>query len=210
MSQNFYRRIGKRLVDLAIAIPALIVLSPLLAVTAFLVRIRLGSPVLFRQERPGYKGRRFRICKFRTMTDRYSPNGELLHDDLRLNSFGKFLRASSLDELPELWNVIVGEMSLVGPRPLRMEYLQLYSAEQSTRHDVMPGISGWAQVNGRNSVDWDERLKMDVWYTRNISFRLDLWILWKTISAVFGRQGISAEGCSTMPGFEGTQQKIAS
>ena len=210
MSQNFYYRIGKRLVDLAIAIPALIVLSPLLVVTAILVRIRLGSPVLFRQERPGFKGRRFRICKFRTMTDRYGPDGELLHDDLRLNSFGKFLRASSLDELPELWNVIVGEMSLVGPRPLRMEYLQLYSAEQSTRHDVMPGISGWAQVNGRNSVDWDERLKMDVWYTRNISLRLDLWILWKTISAVFGRKGISADGCSTMPSFEGTQQKIAS
>jgi sugar O-acyltransferase (sialic acid O-acetyltransferase NeuD family) len=204
MTTGFYRCYGKRLFDLVIAVPALLVFLPVLAGTAFLVRIFLGSPVLFRQERPGYRGRLFRICKFRTMTDARDANGNLLHDDLRLTRFGKFLRASSLDELPELWNVIIGQMSLVGPRPLKTRYLPLYSPRQARRHEAMPGVTGWAQVNGRNAVAWEQRFELDVWYVENVSFWLDLKILWMTVAAVFGRKGISAEGHSTMPDFEGT------
>jgi sugar O-acyltransferase (sialic acid O-acetyltransferase NeuD family) len=208
MSKGFYRNFGKRLFDLAVAIPVLILFSPVLAITAILVRIYLGSPVLFRQERPGRNGRLFKICKFRTMTDGRDANGNLLYDDLRLTRFGKFLRASSLDELPELWNVIIGQMSLVGPRPLKVRYLPMYSPEQARRHDVTPGITGWAQVNGRNAVGWEERFQLDVWYVDNLSFWLDLRILAMTVAAVFGRKGISAEGHVTMPDFEGTKQVI--
>lgn len=208
MSQGFYRKYGKRMLDLSIAIPALIVAAPILAVTAILVRIYLGSPVLFRQERPGRGGRLFRICKFRTMTDARDANGNLLYDDLRLTSFGKFLRASSLDELPELWNVLIGQMSLVGPRPLKVRYLPMYTPEQARRHDVTPGITGWAQVNGRNGLAWDERFKLDVWYTDHVSFWLDVSIFLKTFSAVFGRKGITAEGHVSMPDFEGTKKIV--
>lgn len=198
--------------DLAVAVPALILFAPVLAVTALLVRLFLGSPVLFRQERPGRNGRLFRICKFRSMTDACDSAGVLLSDDLRLTRFGRFLRSSSLDELPELWNVVIGQMSLVGPRPLKVRYLPLYSAEQARRHDVTPGITGWAQVNGRNAVAWDERFQLDVWYVENQSFRLDLQILIMTISAVFGRKGINAEGHASMPDFQGNefvQAKVA-
>ncbi len=208
MSKRFYRRFGKRLFDLSVAVPALIVFAPLLAVTAVLVRIFLGSPVLFRQERPGRGGKLFKICKFRSMTDARDANGALLYDDLRLTSFGKFLRASSLDELPELWNVLIGQMSLVGPRPLKVRYLPMYSSEQARRHDVTPGITGWAQVNGRNAVGWDERFQLDVWYVDNQSFWLDVQILWKTFAAVFGRKGITAEGHVSMPDFEGSKQVV--
>jgi sugar O-acyltransferase (sialic acid O-acetyltransferase NeuD family) len=208
MARGLYRNYGKRLFDLAVAVPALIVFSPLLAITALLVRIFLGSPVLFRQERPGRGGRLFRICKFRTMTDGRDASGNLLHDDQRLTSFGKFLRASSLDELPELWNVVTGQMSLIGPRPLKVRYLPMYSTEQSRRHDVTPGITGWAQVNGRNALGWEERFALDVWYVSHLSFWLDLSILWKTVAAVCGRKGISAEGHVTMPDFEGTKQIV--
>ena len=204
MTRGFYRNHGKRLFDLTIAVPALIVLSPVLAVTAVLVRIWLGSPVLFRQERPGLHGQRFFIRKFRSMTDERDADGNLLPDDRRLTKFGRFLRASSLDELPELWNVITGRMSLVGPRPLKVSYLKLYSPEQARRHDAVPGVTGWAQVNGRNAIGWEERFRLDVWYVEHCGLWLDVKTLWKTVAAVFGRRGISAEGHSTMPDFEGT------
>jgi sugar O-acyltransferase (sialic acid O-acetyltransferase NeuD family) len=204
MTHRFYRNYGKRLFDLIIAVPALILLSPVLLVTAGLVRVWLGAPVLFRQERPGLRGRRFFISKFRSMTDERDENGNLLPDEQRLTRFGRFLRSSSLDELPELWNVITGQMSLVGPRPLKVSYLDLYTPEQSRRHEAVPGITGWAQVNGRNAVAWDERFKLDVWYVENCSLWVDMKILWKTVAAVLGRRGISAEGHSTMPEFTGT------
>ncbi|HEY0983762.1 NeuD/PglB/VioB family sugar acetyltransferase [Schlesneria sp.] len=208
MSKGFYRRFGKRLFDLAVAVPALILLAPVMAMTALLVRVFLGSPVLFRQERPGRGGKLFKICKFRTMTDARDAQGALLSDDRRLTRFGKFLRSSSLDELPELWNVITGQMSLVGPRPLKVRYLPLYSAEQTRRHDVTPGITGWAQVNGRNLLGWDDRFQLDVWYVDNVSFWLDLKVLWKTVTAVFGQRGITAEGHASMPDFEGSKQIV--
>ena len=208
MSKGFYRSFGKRLFDLAVAIPALILFAPILALTSILVRIYLGAPLLFRQERPGRDGRLFKICKFRTMTDARDAAGNLLSDDVRLTRFGKFLRSSSLDELPELWNVITGQMSLVGPRPLKVRYLPMYSPRQSRRHDVTPGITGWAQVNGRNGIGWEERFELDVWYVEHMSLWLDLKILIMTVSAVFRRKGISAEGHVTMPDFEGTKQTI--
>ncbi len=208
MSISFYRSYGKRLCDLAVAIPAIILLLPVLALTALLVRIFLGSPVIFWQERPGIGGRIFRIFKFRTMTDARDANGQLLDDEHRLTTFGKFLRASSLDELPELWNVVVGKMSLIGPRPLKVQYLPLYSLEQGRRHDVLPGITGWAQVNGRNALAWEDRFQLDVWYVDNLSFWLDLKILWKTVAAVVSRKGIAAQGHVSMPEFEGTKKVI--
>lgn len=204
VKSTFYRRYGKRWFDLAVAIPALILLSPVLAITAVLVRLKLGAPVLFVQDRPGFMAKIFYICKFRSMTDERDIDGNLLSDELRLTKFGKFLRASSIDEFPELWNVLVGDMSLVGPRPLRPKYLPLYSAHQSRRHDVVPGITGWAQVNGRNSITWEERFDLDVWYVENCSLWLDLKILFMTVAVVFKRNGISADGHSTMPAFKGS------
>ena len=164
MKHRFYRRYGKRLIDLMISVPALVLLLPLLLVTGLLVRIFLGTPVLYVQRRPGLNGRLFPIYKFRSMTDARDAVGNLLPDDLRLTRFGKFLRASSLDELPELLNVVLGQMSLIGPRPSMVQYLDLYTGEQARRHDVYPGITGWAQVNGRNTVDWEQRFELDVWY----------------------------------------------
>ena len=169
------------------------------------MRCKLGSPVLFRQVRPGLYGRPFMMVKFRTMTDERGADGALLPDAQRLTAFGHFLRASSLDELPELWNVLRGEMSLVGPRPLLMEYLPLYSPAQARRHDVRPGITGWAQVNGRNAVSWDERFALDVWYVEHCSLWLDLRILWLTVRKVLVREGISAQGEATMPRFTGNK-----
>lgn len=188
----------RRLLDLVIAVAALIVLSPLLAAVAALVRFRLGAPVLFRQERAGREGVPFTIYKFRTMTERRGADGQLLPDEARLTRLGRFLRSSSLDELPELWNVIRGDMALVGPRPLPVAYLDRYTPEEARRHEVRPGITGWAQVNGRNAVGWEERLAMDVWYVDHRSLRLDLQILWRTVRAVIRREGISAEGHATM------------
>lgn len=193
----------KRIFDVFVAGLLLIVFSPALAVLAGLVRGKLGSPVLFRQERPGKNARPFTLVKFRTMTDRRDETGQLLSDAERLTTFGRFLRASSLDELPELWNVLRGDMSLVGPRPLRMDYLPLYSPEQARRHEVRPGITGWAQVNGRNATTWPERLRQDVWYVDHQSFWLDLKILWNTAAKVIRRDGIHAEGHATMPPFRG-------
>jgi lipopolysaccharide/colanic/teichoic acid biosynthesis glycosyltransferase len=196
----------KRLLDLFLSIIALIILSPVIALVAFLVAINLGTPVFFKQLRPGYKGKPFYIYKFRTMREAADASGQPLPDHMRLTPFGKFLRSSSLDELPELWNVLKGDMSLVGPRPLRMDYLPRYSAEQSRRHDVLPGITGWAQINGRNAISWDEKFRLDVWYVDHQHIFLDLKILFLTVLKVFKREGISAEGHATMPDFMGSEK----
>lgn len=181
----------------------IVFLSPLLAVLALLVRIRLGSPVLFRQERPGMQGNTFELIKFRTMRNEVDASGRLLPDAERLDSFGRFLRRTSLDELPELVNIARGNMSFVGPRPLLTDYLPLYSAEQRRRHDVRPGLTGLAQVNGRNALSWKEKFALDTWYVDNWSLRLDAWILWKTISAVLTGHGVTAHGEATTEPFRG-------
>lgn len=197
----------KRLFDIVLACVALLLLGlPLLFLT-WQVRRKLGSPAFFRQTRPGMRGRPFNMVKFRTMTDVRGVDGELLSDADRLTPFGRFLRASSLDELPELWNVLKGDMSLVGPRPLLMDYLPLYSAEQSRRHEVRPGITGWAQINGRNALSWEEKFKLDVWYVDNCSLWLDIRILWLTVRKVLVRDGISAAGEATMPRFTGSRME---
>jgi sugar transferase EpsL len=200
-----YRRYGKRALDLTLTLPALLLLLPVGLIVAALVRLRLGSPVLFRQVRPGYGGRPFTMYKFRTMTDARDASGQLLPDAVRLTAFGRFLRSSSLDELPGLWNVITGEMSLVGPRPLLTEYLALYTPFQARRHEVLPGITGWAQVNGRNATSWGQRFRHDVWYVEHVSLWLDLYILALTILKVVRREGVSAVGHVTMPSFTGSQ-----
>lgn len=199
-----YRCTGKRIFDLLIALPALILLSPLLTVLALLVRVNLGAPVLFRQRRPGLHGKPFEMVKFRTMTDARDASGVLLPDAERLTAFGRFLRSTSLDELPELWNVVRGDMSLVGPRPLLMQYLPLYTPEQARRHDVRPGVTGWAQVNGRNAISWEQKFAYDVWYVDNLSFWLDLKILWLTVRKIIAREGISQAGQATMEEFRGS------
>jgi len=193
----------KRLFDSILVALALIILALPLLILALLIRRKLGSPVFFRQVRPGLHGQPFRMVKFRTMTDERDPDGELLPDAVRLTPFGRFLRATSLDELPELWNVLKGDMSLVGPRPLLMEYLPLYTPEQARRHEVRPGVTGWAQINGRNAISWEDKFKHDVWYVDNRSFWLDIKILWLTVKKVLVRDGISAAGEATMPKFEG-------
>lgn len=194
----------KRVIDVTLASVALVLLSPLLAVVAALVRVRMGTPILFRQQRPGRDGRPFVMTKFRTMTDRRGADGELLPDAERLTALGKWLRRTSVDELPELLNVVHGDMSLVGPRPLLMEYLPLYTPEQARRHEVRPGITGWAQVNGRNAVTWDEKFALDVWYVDHRSTRLDVEILAKTVSQVFSGHGVSAPGHATTEPFRGS------
>lgn len=193
----------KRLFDAVLSCIALLVFCIPLMLLAWLIKRKLGSPVFFRQVRPGLNGQPFLMVKFRTMTDARSFDGQLLSDVERLTPLGRFLRASSLDELPELWNVLKGDMSLVGPRPLLMEYLPLYSAEQSRRHDVRPGITGWAQVNGRNALSWDDKFKLDTWYVDHHSRWLDIKILWLTVRKVLVREGISAAGEATMPKFTG-------
>ena len=193
----------KRLFDITAAFAALLLLALPLALLTWQVRRKLGSPAFFRQVRPGMHGQPFEMVKFRTMTDARGPDGALLPDADRLTPFGRFLRASSLDELPELWNVLKGEMSLVCPRPLLMEYLPLYSPQQARRHEVRPGITGWAQVNGRNALGWDEKFKLDVWYVDHRSLWLDIKILWLTVKKVLVREGISAAGEATMPRFTG-------
>lgn len=196
----------KRQFDFTLAILGLLMLSPIFLALVLLIRLKLGAPVFFTQVRPGLRGAPFRMVKFRTMTDVRDIAGNLLPDGERLTKFGKFLRASSLDELPELWNVFKGDMSLVGPRPLLMEYLPLYSEEQSRRHEVGPGITGWAQVNGRNAISWEEKFKLDVWYVDNRSLWLDVKILWLTVWHVVRRSGISQEGHVTMEKFRGGTQ----
>lgn len=194
----------KRFFDISVATVLGILLMPALCLIAIAVRRRMGTPVLFRQTRPGRDGKPFEMVKFRTMRDAIDPDGQPLPDAERLTPLGQFLRRTSLDELPELWNVLKGEMSLVGPRPLLMEYLPLYSPEQARRHEVRPGITGWAQINGRNAIGWEEKFALDVWYVDNRSIGLDLRILWLTAAKVIARDGISAEGEATMPKFTGS------
>lgn len=202
---DWYRAYGKRVFDAAAATVLLVLLSPLLLVVALMVRLLIGTPVLFRQPRPGRGASPFTLLKFRTMTNQRDAAGELLPDRDRLPAIGRTLRSLSLDELPELWNVVKGEMSLVGPRPLLMEYLPLYSAEQARRHEVRPGITGWAQVNGRNASTWPRRFALDVWYVDHLSMWLDLRILVKTVTSVVLREGIAADGHATMPKFTGRE-----
>lgn len=197
----------KRLLDIIIASIALILLSPLYAFVAYKVKKNLGSPVLFRQVRPGLHGKPFEMIKFRTMKDAVDEQGNPLPDSERLTPFGQMLRSTSLDEMPELWNVIKGDMSIVGPRPLLMEYLPLYSPEQAKRHDVRPGMTGHAQVNGRNAIGWEEKFKLDTWYVENQSIWLDFKIMFKTVHKVLAKDDISAEGEATMTRFTGSQHK---
>ena len=196
----------KRLMDVFGALAGLLLLSSVIVVLAILVRVKLGRPVLFRQTRPGVAGKAFQMAKFRTMTDARDANGELLPDADRLTGFGQFLRSSSLDELPELWNVLKGDMSLVGPRPLLMDYLPLYSERQARRHEVRPGITGWAQVNGRNALSWDEKFELDVWYVENRTLWLDIKILFMTVWKVVKRDDISQDGEATMSKFTGSSK----
>lgn len=196
----------KRLFDIVVSTFLLGILSPVMLLLAVLVRMSLGSPVIFKQVRPGLHGKPFTMYKFRTMTDARDAHGRLLPDEQRLTKLGRFLRSTSLDELPELFNVLKGDMSLVGPRPLLMEYLPLYTPEQARRHNVRPGMTGWAQVNGRNALSWEEKFEYDVWYVDNWSFWLDIKILWMTLVAVLRREGISADGHATMPAFAGSSR----
>ncbi|MDD2857594.1 MAG: sugar transferase [Candidatus Nanopelagicales bacterium] len=200
---GFYRRAGKRGLDLAIGVPLLVLTLPVQVIVGGVVAAKLGRPVLFRQQRPGLGGRAFTLVKFRTMLNADSPQVDPRDDATRMTRLGRVLRSTSLDELPELMGIVRGDMSLVGPRPLLMEYLPRYSTEQARRHEVRPGLTGWAQVNGRNAVDWPERLAMDVWYVDHVSLRLDLQILWRTVRAVVVREGISQEGQATMEPFQG-------
>ena len=195
----------KRIFDILVAVILLILLAPLLVLTTVMIRLKLGAPVLFKQQRPGLHAKPFYLYKFRTMTDERDDNGNLLPDGVRLTSFGQFLRRFSLDEFPQLINVIKGDISLVGPRPLLMEYLPLYTPEQARRHQVKPGISGWAQVNGRNAISWEEKFALDVWYVDNRSFWLDIKILWLTFMKVIKSEGISQQGQATMEKFRGVE-----
>jgi sugar transferase EpsL len=195
--------VSKRIFDLLVTILGLVITLPLLFIVSLLVWIFLGTPILFLQKRPGFKGRPFTTLKFRTMTERKGSDGKLLPDSERLTSFGRFLRSTSLDDLPQLWNILTGEMSLVGPRPLLMGYLDRYTPEQMRRHDVLPGITGWAQIHGRNILDWDEKFRLDVWYVDHRSFWLDLKILLQTPWKVFKREGISQPGQATTEEFKG-------
>ena len=205
--KTFYEKYGKRLLDIVLSGGALLVLWPVMLVLAILVRTKLGSPVIFCQERPGKDEKIFKLYKFRSMTDERDENGELLSDEVRLTKFGRLLRSTSLDELPELWNIFRGDMSLVGPRPLLVKYLPLYNEEQRRRHDVMPGLTGWAQANGRNAITWEEKFELDVWYADHISFALDVKILWQTVKAVLRREGISSETNATMEDFVGSETR---
>lgn len=201
-------RLAKRGLDVLGAVVLLVVLCPVLLVVAIVVRLNLGAPVLYRQVRPGLEGRAFAMYKFRTMTNEHDEHGQLLEDSIRLTPFGRWIRAASLDELPELFNVLRGDMSLVGPRPLLMKYLPLYSPRQARRHEVRPGITGWAQVNGRNALQWGEKFELDVWYVENQSIWLDLKIIWLTIWKVLRREGISADNSATMPEFRGSSAGV--
>ena len=201
---GFYEKYIKRLRDIVLSGAALVILSPVLLITAVLVRIKLGSPVIFTQKRPGKDEKVFKLHKFRSMTDARDENGNLLPDNDRLTGFGKKLRSLSIDELPELWDIFRGKMSFVGPRPLLVEYLPYYTEKEHHRHDVRPGLTGWAQVHGRNLTSWEERFEYDVEYVNNISFALDVKIIIMTIRCVLGREGINADGSATMEAFTGT------
>lgn len=203
--QGFYERYIKRPQDFLCALLALFFLSPVLLATAVLVRIKLGSPVIFKQKRPGKDEKIFTLYKFRTMTDKKDKDGNLLPDEVRLTSFGKKLRATSLDELPELFNILKGDMAVVGPRPLLVRYLSRYTKEQHHRHDVRPGLTGYAQAHGRNAISWEEKFKMDIWYTHHVTFKTDIEILFATIRIVFAKEGINSQSSATMEEFRGNR-----
>lgn len=203
---TFYEKYMKRALDILLSGLALIVLSPVLLVTAILVRTKLGSPVIFHQDRPGKDEKIFRLYKFRSMTDERDENGNLLPDEVRLTKFGRVLRSTSLDELPELWNILRGDMSIVGPRPLLVKYLPIYNEEQRHRHDVRPGLTGWAQANGRNALSWEEKFQLDVWYVEHISFWVDVKTIFLTVKNVLRREGISSGTAATMEEFKGTKE----
>lgn len=203
MCKDIYCNYLKRILDILICITGLIFISPILLVVALLVKIKLGSPIIFKQERPGLHGEIFKLYKFRTMTNEKNDSGELLNDEVRLTEFGKKLRASSLDELPEIFNIIIGDMSIVGPRPLMVKYLPLYSEKQKRRHDVRPGLTGLAQISGRNAITWTERFNKDIEYVDNISLKLDMYIFLKTIYYVLKREGINSDTSATMEDFTG-------
>lgn len=205
---GLYEAYVKRLLDLVLSAVALLLLSPVILVVAILVRCNLGAPVIFCQERPGKDEEIFKLYKFRSMTDACDAYGQLLPDELRLTRFGRFLRSTSLDELPELWNIFKGDMSIVGPRPLLVKYLPLYNEEQRHRHDVTPGLTGWAQVHGRNLCSWEEKFDYDIWYVDHVSFILDLQIIFLTVKSVLKREGISSETSETMEDFTGTSQDV--
>lgn len=206
--KGVYERYIKRPQDMLCALLALIVLSPILFITAFLVRVKLGSPVIFKQERPGLNGEIFTLYKFRTMTDERDSEGNLLPDEVRLTKFGKLLRSTSLDELPELLNILFGDIAVIGPRPLLVEYLPRYNAEQRRRHEVRPGLSGLAQVNGRNAISWEDKFKYDVQYVDHVTFLGDWKIIFQTILNVIKRDGINSETAATMEVFMGTEEKV--
>lgn len=203
MCKDIYCNYLKRILDILICITGLIFISPILLVVALLVKIKIGSPIIFKQERPGLHGEIFKLYKFRTMTNEKNDSGELLNDEARLTEFGKKLRASSLDELPEIFNIIIGDMSIVGPRPLMVKYLPLYSEKQKRRHDVRPGLTGLAQISGRNAITWTERFNKDIEYVDNISLKLDMYIFLKTIYYVLKREGINSDTSATMEDFTG-------
>lgn len=202
-----YRKYIKRLLDFILSLFAIIILSPVLLILALLVRIKLGAPVIFKQKRPGLNEKIFTLYKFRTMTDAKDEHGNLLPDEIRLTKFGKLLRSTSLDELPELFNILKGDMSIVGPRPLLVRYLPLYNEHQKHRHDVRPGFTGWAQCNGRNAISWEEKFDLDVYYTKHISLLLDIKIILKTVKVVLFREGISSETSVTMEEFRGSSNE---
>lgn len=202
-----YKNLIKPILDFILAFLLIIIFSPIILIVALLIKLKLGSPILFTQERPGLNGKIFRIYKFRTMSDERDSKGDLLSDKLRLKGFGKFIRKSSLDELPQLFNVLKGEMSFVGPRPLLVEYLKLYNQEQAKRHNVKPGITGWAQVNGRNAISWEEKFKLDVYYVEHINFMLDCKILYMTFFKVLKRKDINSNTNITMEKFTGNQSE---
>ena len=202
---SFYEKYIKRMLDILCSLAAIILFCWLFAVVALLVRIKLGSPVIFKQPRPGKDEKVFMLHKFRSMTDETDDKGELLPDEMRLTRFGRFLRSTSLDELPELWDILIGNMSIIGPRPLLVKYLPLYNDEQRRRHEVRPGLTGWAQVHGRNLTSWEERFAYDTDYVDHLSFALDVKIVFMTVHCVFAREGISAEGSATMEAFTGTE-----
>lgn len=205
-NKGLYEKCIKRMLDIVLSLSALIILSPVMFVVWCLVRIKLGSPAIFKQERPGLNGKVFKLYKFRTMTDERDENGELLPDEVRLTKFGKALRSTSLDELPELWNIVKGDMSIVGPRPLLVKYLPLYSERQARRHEVRPGFTGLAQVKGRNSISWEEKFEWDVWYVDNITFGGDIKIILNTVKVVLKKDGISSGTSATMEEFRGSKK----
>ncbi|MBQ3036970.1 MAG: sugar transferase [Lachnospiraceae bacterium] len=205
-NKGLYEKCIKRMLDIVLSLSALIILSPVMFVVWCLVRIKLGSPAIFKQERPGLNGKVFKLYKFRTMTDERDENGELLPDEVRLTKFGKALRGTSLDELPELWNIVKGDMSIVGPRPLLAKYLPLYSERQARRHEVRPGFTGLAQVKGRNSISWEEKFEWDVWYVDNITFGGDIKIILNTVKVVLKKDGISSGTSATMEEFRGSKK----